>query len=199
MIELHDLSKAYRTADVETTALNHINLEINAGEFIAIMGPSGCGKSTLLNIIGMLDSPDSGRYGFVGKDIAGCSESELADIRKENIGFIFQSFNLVDELSVAENVGLPLLYQKINPTERKTTHSRSPGARWHRASRRSPAATIIGGPTAKSCSRQSRRCQSKIYFSGRADRKPGHKERRRSFRTTESTKQRRHNHCHGHP
>jgi putative ABC transport system ATP-binding protein len=119
MIELHDLSMAYRTADVETTALNHINLEINAGEFIAIMGPSGCGKSTLLNIIGMLDSPDSGRYGFMGKDVAGCSESELADIRKDNIGFIFQSFNLVDELSVAENVGLPLLYQKINPTERK--------------------------------------------------------------------------------
>ncbi len=114
MIELHDLSKAYRTADVETTALNHVNLEIEAGEFIAIMGPSGCGKSTLLNIIGMLDSPDSGRYGFVGKDVAGCSESELAEIRKENIGFIFQSFNLVDELSVAENVGLPLLYQKIN-------------------------------------------------------------------------------------
>lgn len=119
MIEIHDLTKAYRTSDVETTALNHINLEINAGEFIAIMGPSGCGKSTLLNVIGMLDSPDSGQYKFLGNDIAGCSESDLADIRKDNIGFIFQSFNLVDELTVAENVDLPLLYQNIAPAERK--------------------------------------------------------------------------------
>lgn len=109
MIEIHDLTKAYRTSDVETTALNHINLEINAGEFIAIMGPSGCGKSTLLNVIGMLDSPDSGQYKFLGNDIAGCSESDLADIRKDNIGFIFQSFNLVDELTVAENVDLSTL------------------------------------------------------------------------------------------
>ena len=114
MIEIHDLSKAYRTSDVETMALNHINVEIDEGEFIAIMGPSGCGKSTLLNILGMLDSPDSGRYGFLGEDIAGYSEGQLADIRKENIGFIFQSFNLVDELTVAENVMLPLLYQKVS-------------------------------------------------------------------------------------
>ena len=113
MIKIHDLSKAYRTSDVETTALNHINLEVGAGEFIAIMGPSGCGKSTLLNIIGMLDSPDSGSYGFLEEDVAGYSEAQLADIRKKNIGFIFQSFNLVDELSVAENVMLPLLYQDI--------------------------------------------------------------------------------------
>ena len=118
MIEIHDLSKAYRTADVETTALNHINLEIAAGEFIAIMGPSGCGKSTLLNILGMLDSADAGHYGFAGKEVAGRSESDLADIRKENIGFIFQSFNLVDELTVAENVGLPLLYQNTPVTDR---------------------------------------------------------------------------------
>lgn len=119
MIEIHDLEKAYRTSDVETTALNRINLEIDAGEFIAIMGPSGCGKSTLLNVIGMLDSPDSGRYGFLGQDVAGKSETDLAIIRKENIGFIFQSFNLVDELTVAENVALPLLYQKIPPVERQ--------------------------------------------------------------------------------
>jgi len=119
MIELHDLSKAYRTADVETTALNHINLEIAAGEFIAIMGPSGCGKSTLLNILGMLDSPDQGHYGFAGQEVAGRTEAELADIRKENIGFIFQSFNLVDELTVAENVGLPLLYQSTAVSDRQ--------------------------------------------------------------------------------
>lgn len=118
MIEMHGLTKAYRTSDIETTALDNINLEINAGEFIAIMGPSGCGKSTLLNIMGMLDSPDSGMYSFLGEDVAGYNESRLADIRKNNIGFIFQSFNLVDELTVAENVMLPLLYQKVPGTER---------------------------------------------------------------------------------
>ena len=119
MIEMHDLTKAYRTADVETTALNSINLEVKAGEFIAVMGPSGCGKSTLLNVMGMLDSPDAGRYAFLGEDVADYAEAKLADIRKHNVGFIFQSFNLVDELSVAENVMLPLLYQKVPATERQ--------------------------------------------------------------------------------
>ena len=109
MIEMHNLNKVYRTSSVETTALNNINLEIDEGEFIAIMGPSGCGKSTLLNVMGMLDSPTSGRYGFCGEDIAGYSESRLADLRKHSIGFIFQSFNLVDELNVYDNVALPLL------------------------------------------------------------------------------------------
>lgn len=119
MIKIHDLSKVYRTSDVETSALNHINIEVSGGEFIAIMGPSGCGKSTLLNVLGMLDSPDGGSYEFLGENVAGYAESQLADIRKRNIGFIFQSFNLVDELSVAENVMLPLLYQKVPVTERK--------------------------------------------------------------------------------
>ncbi len=118
MIELHDLSKVYRTSDVETTALNNVNLEISEGEFIAIMGPSGCGKSTLLNILGMLDTPNSGSYNFLGEDVANRSERELANVRKQNIGFIFQSFNLIDELSVAENVELPLLYQKMPAKER---------------------------------------------------------------------------------
>ena len=118
MIELHDLSKVYRTSDVETTALNQVNLEIEKGEFIAIMGPSGCGKSTLLNILGMLDSPDTGSYKFLGEDVANRSERELSAVRKDNIGFIFQSFNLIDELSVAENVELPLLYQKMPAKER---------------------------------------------------------------------------------
>ena len=118
MIELHDLSKVYRTMDVETTALSHVNLEIAEGEFIAIMGPSGCGKSTLLNVLGMLDSPDSGSYKFFDDDIATRSERELAVVRKQNIGFIFQSFNLIDELSVAENVELPLLYQKMPADDR---------------------------------------------------------------------------------
>ena len=118
MIKMHDLTKVYRTSDVETTALNQVNLQIDAGEFIAIMGPSGCGKSTLLNVLGMLDSPDSGNYEFAGEDVTGYSENRLADIRKANIGFIFQSFNLVDELTVAENVMLPLLYQKVGTSER---------------------------------------------------------------------------------
>jgi len=118
MIELHDLSRVYRTSDVETTALNNVNLEIEKGEFIAIMGPSGCGKSTLLNILGMLDTPNSGSYNFLGENVANSSERELAIVRKQNIGFIFQSFNLIDELSVAENVELPLLYQKMPAKER---------------------------------------------------------------------------------
>ena len=119
MIKMHDLNKAYRTADVETTALSHVNLEVAPGEFIAVMGPSGCGKSTLLNVLGMLDSPDSGSYEFAGTNVAGYSENRLAAIRKDNIGFIFQSFNLVDELSVAENVMLPLLYLKVPAAERR--------------------------------------------------------------------------------
>ena len=119
MIEMHNLTKAYRTADVETTALNNVNLEISEGEFIAIMGPSGCGKSTLLNVIGMLDTPDSGRFAFLGEDVANYSENRLAGIRKHNIGFIFQSFNLVDELTVAENVMLPLLYQRVPANDRQ--------------------------------------------------------------------------------
>ena len=118
MIKMHGLTKAYRTADLETTALSNINLEVSAGEFIAIMGPSGCGKSTLLNVLGMLDSPDSGRYAFNGEDVADYPESKLAEFRKLNIGFIFQSFNLVDELTVAENVMLPLLYQQVAVAER---------------------------------------------------------------------------------
>lgn len=119
MIEMSDLNKVYRTSDVETTALNNVNLDIEPGEFIAIMGPSGCGKSTLLNILGMLDTPDSGSYRFLGEDVAKRSERDLAAIRKQSIGFIFQSFNLIDELTVAENVSLPLLYQKIPTAERE--------------------------------------------------------------------------------
>jgi len=119
MIQLHDLTKVYRTADLETTALNKVNLEIGAGEFIAVMGPSGCGRSTLLNVLGMLDSPTAGTYRFLDEDVSGRSERELAGVRKSNIGFIFQSFNLIDELSVRENVQLPLLYQKVPAAERE--------------------------------------------------------------------------------
>jgi len=119
MLSMRDLSRVYRTDTVETTALDHIDLEVRDGEFVAVMGPSGCGKSTLLNIIGMLDSPSSGSYLFNGQEMAGLSESRLADVRKQSIGFIFQSFNLVDELSVRENVELALLYHDVAASERR--------------------------------------------------------------------------------
>lgn len=119
MLKLQDLTKAYRTDEVETVALNNVNIEIEHGEFVAIMGPSGCGKSTLLNIIGMLDTPTSGHYFFNGEDVAGYSEAQLGVIRKQHIGFIFQSFNLIDELSVFENIELALLYHDIPASERK--------------------------------------------------------------------------------
>ena len=120
MLKLKQLTKIYRTTDVETTALRDINLEIAAGEFVAIMGPSGCGKSTLLNVMGMIDSPSSGEYRFGDQDIAGWTESQLARLRKSAVGFIFQSFNLVDELNVFENVEIALLYHRDVPArERK--------------------------------------------------------------------------------
>ena len=119
MIKMHNLSKIYQAGDVETLALNSINLEIQQGEYIAVMGPSGCGKSTFLNVLGMIDSPSEGEFHFLGEDVANFRESKLADIRKQHIGFIFQSFNLIDELTVAENVGLPLLYQNFTSKERK--------------------------------------------------------------------------------
>jgi len=119
MLKLQELTRKYRTDEVETTALNGVNIEIDNGEFVAIMGPSGCGKSTLLSIIGMLDSPSAGQYTFNDEDISGYSEKQLANIRKKNIGFIFQSFNLIDELSVEENIELALLYHNIPSAERK--------------------------------------------------------------------------------
>lgn len=119
MLKLHNLSRVYQTDDVETLALNNVNIEIGRGEFVAIMGPSGCGKSTLLNTIGMLDSPTMGDYLFDGENVAGYSEKKLSVIRKKSIGFIFQNFNLIEELTVAENIELALIYHKIPAAERK--------------------------------------------------------------------------------
>ena len=119
MLEMRALSRTYRSDTIETTALDAIDLDIVDGEFVAVMGPSGCGKSTLLNLMGMLDSPTSGSYMFNGQEVAGLRESRLAEVRKANIGFIFQSFNLVDELSVRENVELALLYHDVPAAERK--------------------------------------------------------------------------------
>jgi len=120
LIRLEGLSKSYRTTEVETLALDTVDIAIDRGEFVAVMGPSGCGKSTLLNIIGMLDSPTSGAYYFLDENIAGYPERKLADIRKHHVGFIFQSFNLIDELNVFENVELALLYHKIPARERRS-------------------------------------------------------------------------------
>lgn len=118
MIKTIGLSKIFRTESVQTTALNEVSLEINQGEFIAIMGPSGCGKSTLLNILGLLDNPTSGELWFLDREVSGFSENNRTDLRNGNIGFVFQSFNLIDELTVFENVELPLLYAGVSVRER---------------------------------------------------------------------------------
>jgi putative ABC transport system ATP-binding protein len=119
MIKITDLEKVYRTDTVETLALNKMSLHVKEHEFVAIMGPSGCGKSTLLNIMGMLDQPTAGSYLFNGVEVAKFSENKRSDLRKANIGFVFQSFNLIDELTVFENVELPLIYNNISSSERK--------------------------------------------------------------------------------
>lgn len=119
MITINDLEKFYSTDEVRTIALNKLSLNVNNGEFVAIMGPSGCGKSTLLNILGLLDDPDGGSFEFNGIEVAGYNERKRAELRKHNIGFVFQSFNLIDELTVYENVELPLIYTGVKSAERK--------------------------------------------------------------------------------
>lgn len=119
MIKTINLSKQYTTEEIETTALKDVNININQGEFVAIMGPSGCGKSTLLNILGLLDAPSGGSYILLNKEVAGLNERQRAAYRKANIGFVFQNFNLIDELTVFENIELPLVYQGVSASDRK--------------------------------------------------------------------------------
>src|SRR6187551_2530316 len=119
MIKISELEKIYRTEEVETVALNKLSMNVKDGEFVAVMGPSGCGKSTLLNIVGLLDDPDEGKFVFNGIDVTHFNERKRADLRKHNIGFVFQSFNLIDELTVFENVELPLIYTKVSASDRK--------------------------------------------------------------------------------
>jgi putative ABC transport system ATP-binding protein len=119
MLKLENLTKIYRTTEVETRALDRVSFEVGAGEFLAIMGPSGCGKSTLLNILGLLDSPTSGIFRFLGEDVSRASEQHLTVLRRRAVGFIFQSFNLIDDLSVSENVEVALIYREVCASERK--------------------------------------------------------------------------------
>jgi len=119
MIKTENLKKIYTTEEVETTALNNVNLNIKAGEYVAVMGPSGCGKSTLLNVLGLIDKPTDGKYYFLDTEVSAFSERRRANLRKSNIGFVFQSFNLIDELTVFENVELPLLYLGFSSSDRK--------------------------------------------------------------------------------
>lgn len=119
MIRTENLVKIYRTEEVETTAINNLNMEIKEGEFVSITGPSGCGKSTLLNILGLLDNPNSGKYYFMDHEVSRYSERKRTNLRKANIGFVFQSFNLIDELTVYENVELSLLYLGVSSSDRK--------------------------------------------------------------------------------
>ena len=119
MLSIENLSKYFRTEEVETIALNHVSLQVASGEFVAVMGPSGCGKSTLLNILGLLDNPSEGKYYLLGKEVGSLREKERTMYRKGNIGFVFQSFNLIDELNVFENVELPLIYMRIPAKKRK--------------------------------------------------------------------------------
>ena len=119
MLKLDNVSKVYRTTEVETRALDGVSFDVLPGEFVAIMGPSGCGKSTLLNVLGLLDTPSGGSYSFFGQEVAGRSEAELTAMRRDRIGFVFQSFNLIDDLSVAENVEVALLYRRVPAADRR--------------------------------------------------------------------------------
>ena len=119
MIETVSLSKIYRGQEFETLALDQVSLSVREGEFVAIMGPSGCGKSTLLNILGLIDLPTEGRYHFLGRDVSFCAEEELTDLRKDHIGYVFQRFNLIEDLTVFENVELPLIYADFSARARK--------------------------------------------------------------------------------
>lgn len=157
MIKTVNLQKIFKTEEVQTLALNDVNIEVKEGEFVAIMGPSGCGKSTLLNILGLLDNPTSGEYYLNGTEVSKYTEAQRTNLRKGVIGFVFQSFNLIDELNVYENIELPLLYMGIPATERKRRVETRYGAYGNHAPQQALPATIVRRTTAtrgnRPCSR----------------------------------------------
>ena len=150
MIKTLNLTKVYTTEEVETTALNNVNIEVSQGEFVAVMGPSGCGKSTLLNLLGLLDQPTSGEQYFNSQEVSRYSERQRAALRKANIGFVFQSFNLIDELTVFENVELPLLYLGLSAGERKKRVERGDGTNGDHSPQEPFPAAAFRGPAAES-------------------------------------------------
>ena len=178
MIKIEHLSKVFRTEEVETTALNDVSLHVKQGEFVAIMGPSGCGKSTLLNIIGLLDNPTSGDYYFNGQEVGHLKEKQHTRVRKGNIGFVFQSFNLIDELNVYENVELPLIYLKKKASEKKER---------------------VRGTTTAGCHCPCRRGRAQADPCRRADRKPRFQKRGGSHEPVDRAEPRGNHHCHGDP
>ena len=190
MIQINNLSKVFRTSEVETVALDHVNLEVNEGEFVAIMGPSGCGKSTLLNILGLLDNPTEGSYKLLGQEVAGLHEKERTRVRKGKIGFVFQSFNLIDELNVFENVELPLTYLGMKASERIKAHEHQPPCQ--------PLSAATLRRTTAACGHRPRRGdQPETYSCRRAYRKPRLEKRRRGHQAAERAERRRHHHHHG--
>ncbi len=156
MIKVENLQKVFRTEEVETWALNNVSIEVKQGEFVAIMGPSGCGKSTLLNILGLLDNPSNGSYKLNGTEVAQLTESQRTDLRKGVIGFVFQNFNLIDELNVYENIELPLLYMNVPAKERK--RRRSDGPYGHCPSFKTLPTAVVGWSAAACCHCPCRSC-----------------------------------------
>ena len=197
MITTENLSKIYRTDEVQTTALNKVSLKINEGEFVAIMGPSGCGKSTLLNILGLLDKASNGSYKFLNNEIVGTTEKTKSVLRKKNIGFIFQNFNLIDELSVFENIELPLLYNGVPSSERKKrVNEIMQKTQIDHRGKHYPQ-QLSGGQQQRVAVARALVTKTKTHSCRRTNGKLGQQQRKRSDESTRRIAQRRFYNCYG--